>query len=203
MDLFTVQAVLRAAADRPEVALVAQSMAGLTAPLVCTRRPVRLLVLLNAMIPALGETGREWWTTSGYEAFRATDGRQRQGADADGDEEGGFDPIEAFFHDVPPDVVAEAMARGEPAQSSRPFEDPWPLPGWPDVPTKVLASTSDRFFPVAFQRRLARERLGLVPDELPGGHLVSLSRPAELADRLVSYVREPSGSEKGLQPDRR
>jgi hypothetical protein len=71
------------------------------------------------------------------------------------------------------------------------------------VPTKVLASTHDRFFPVDFQRRLARERLGLVPDELPGGHLVSLSRPAELADRLVSYVREPSGSGKGLQPDRR
>ena len=195
------QAVLRAAANRPEVALVAQSMAGLTAPLVCARRPVRLLVLLNAMIPTPRETGNQWWTTSGYEAFRAADGRQPQGADLD--EDGGFDPIEAFFHDVPPDVVAEAMARGEPAQSSRPFEDPWPLAGWPDVPTKVLASTSDRFFPVDFQRRLARERLGLVPDELPGGHLVALSRPAELADRLVSYLREPSGSQKDPQPDRR
>src|SRR5918911_500300 len=88
-----------------------------------------------------------------------------------------------------------------PPPPSRPFEDPWPLAGWPDVPTKVLASTSDRFFPVAFQRRLARERLGLVPDELPGGHLVALSRPAELADRLVSYLREPSGSQKDPQPD--
>jgi hypothetical protein len=26
------------------------------------------------------------------------------------------------------------------------------------------------------------------PDEMPGGHMVMLSRPAELADRLVSYL---------------
>jgi pimeloyl-ACP methyl ester carboxylesterase len=187
LEVYT-HVVVRAAAGHPDIALVAQSMAGLTAPLVCARRPVRLLVLLNAMIPAPGETGGRWWTASGYEAFRAPDGGG-EGADADGD---GFDPIETFFHDVPPEVVAEAMARGEPRQSSRPFDDPWPLTSWPDVPTRVLASTEDRFFPVAFQRRLARERLGLVPDEMPGGHLVALSRPGDLADRLVGYLRAAS-----------
>src|SRR5918911_733547 len=90
-----------------------------------------------------------------------------------------------------------------PPPPSRPFEDPWPLAGWPDVPTKGLAATHDRFFPVAFPRRLARERLGLVPDELPGGPLVALSRPGELADRLVSYLREPAVSAKGMHPDQR
>jgi pimeloyl-ACP methyl ester carboxylesterase len=80
------------------------------------------------------------------------------------------------------------MASGEPRQSSRPFEDLWPLTTWPGVPTRVLAATDDRFFPVAFQRRLAQERLGLVADEMPGGHLVALSRPRELADRLVAYL---------------
>jgi pimeloyl-ACP methyl ester carboxylesterase len=74
------------------------------------------------------------------------------------------------------------------AQSGRPFEDPWPLPGWPDVPTRVLAGRDDRFFPIGFQRRVADERLGLPVDEVPGGHLVALSRPVELADRLVSYL---------------
>jgi pimeloyl-ACP methyl ester carboxylesterase len=179
------EAVVRAAADRADIALVAQSMGGLTAPLVCVRRPVRLLVLLNAMIPAPGETGSEWWTTSGYASFGGSDGGEPH-ADADGG--AGFDPVQAFFHDVPPEVVAEAMARGEPQQSSRPFEDPWPLSTWPGVPTRVLAAAGDRFFPVAFQRRLAQERLVLVADEMPGGHLVALSRPGELADRLVAYL---------------
>jgi hypothetical protein len=32
------------------------------------------------------------------------------------------------------------------------------------------------------------ERLGIGVDEMPGGHLVALSRPAELADRLVAYA---------------
>jgi pimeloyl-ACP methyl ester carboxylesterase len=47
-------AVIRALGnhDRENLGLVAQSMAGFTAPLVCNRVPVALLVLLNAMIPS-------------------------------------------------------------------------------------------------------------------------------------------------------
>src|SRR6185312_6428948 len=41
--------------------LVAQSLAGFTAPLVCERLRVDLLVLLNATIPRPGETGNDWW----------------------------------------------------------------------------------------------------------------------------------------------
>ncbi|MGY2128561.1 alpha/beta fold hydrolase [Blastococcus sp. SYSU DS0617] len=149
------------------VVLVGQSMGGLTAPLVCDRLPVRLLVLLNAMVPSPGETGGAWWTNTGH-------------ADPG-------DPTEAFFADVPADVAAAVQA--EPfEQADRPFADPWPLDRWPDVPTRVLAGRDDRFFPLDFQRRIARDRLGLTVDELPGGHLVALSRPAELADRLVSYL---------------
>ena len=73
-------------------------------------------------------------------------------------------------------------------QSGRPFEDPWPLSHWPDVPTRVVAGRDDRFFPIEFQRRVAEERLGLPVDEVPGGHLVALSRPSELADLLESYL---------------
>ncbi len=56
---------------------------------------------------------------------------------------------------------------------------------WPDVPTTVLAGGDDRFFPPEFQRRVARERLGLPVDVLPGGHLAALSHPLELAERLA------------------
>jgi hypothetical protein len=31
------------------------------------------------------------------------------------------------------------------------------------------------------------ERLGIVPDEMDGGHLPALSRPKELASRLEAY----------------
>jgi Alpha/beta hydrolase family len=48
--------VIRAIAERSDVVLVAQSLAGFTAPLVCARAPVRKVVFVNAMIPKPGET---------------------------------------------------------------------------------------------------------------------------------------------------
>ncbi len=175
-------AVVAAAGDARDVVLVAQSMAGFTAPLVCDRLPVRLLVLLNAMIPDPGETGGGWWENTGqhkaYAELAAAQGRVLS------DE---FDVVGVFFHDVPDDVTAEAMAGG-PEQSDTPFEQPWPADRWPDVPTRVLVGRDDRLFPLEFQRRVAQERLGLPVDEIPGGHLLALSRPRELADRLESYA---------------
>jgi pimeloyl-ACP methyl ester carboxylesterase len=56
---------------------------------------------------------------------------------------------------------------------------------WPDVPIRVVAGADDRFFPVEFQRRVARERLGIEADVLPGGHLAAVSRPDELAAYLL------------------
>ncbi len=68
------------------------------------------------------------------------------------------------------------------------FSEPWPLAAWPDVPTRVLAPRDDRLFPLDFQRRVARERLGLEVDEMAGGHVPMLARPAELATRLVELA---------------
>ncbi|MGY1636615.1 alpha/beta fold hydrolase [Geodermatophilus sp. SYSU D00742] len=165
--------------DRPLV-VVGQSMGGLTAPLVATRVPVDLLVLLNAMVPRPGESGGDWWAATGQADAQAQaardDGRPYDPGDLDA----------AFTHDVPAEVLATGPSAS--AQSATPFAEPWPLERWPDVPTRVLAGHDDRFFPPAFQRRVAAERLGLPVDEVPGGHLVALSRPVELADRLVAYV---------------
>ena len=173
--------VVAAIGDRSPVVLVAQSMGGLTAPLVCERVPVALLVLVNGMVPRPGETGGEWWTVTG-QGEAAAGYLQELGLTAELDDDG------TYFHDVPADVVAAAKEQ-EFAQSGRPFEDPWPLERWPDVPTRLVAGREDRLFPLEFQRRVAAERLGLDVDEMPGGHLVALSRPAELADRLESYLR--------------
>src|SRR4051812_20458599 len=58
--------VARAAGDRPDLVVVAQSAGGFTAPLVCDRVPVRLLVLVAPMIPAPGEAPAEYWTNTRY-----------------------------------------------------------------------------------------------------------------------------------------
>jgi pimeloyl-ACP methyl ester carboxylesterase len=172
--------VVGAIGNRTGVVLVGQSMGGLTAPLVCERVPVELLVLVNAMIPLPGETGGEWWSVTGQGAAQAAHWA-RLGLPGEPDDD------TAFFHDVPADVVAAAQDQPF-SQSGRPFEDPWPLRRWPDVPTRIVAARDDRLFPAVFQRKVASERLGLDVDEVPGGHLVALSRPAELADRLVAYL---------------
>ncbi len=54
---------------------------------------------------------------------------------------------------------------------------------------RVLAGMDDRFFPVEFQRRVARDRLGIEIETIPGGHLVALSNPQGLTDRLLDYER--------------
>jgi pimeloyl-ACP methyl ester carboxylesterase len=172
-------AIVAAIGNRTRLVLVALSLAGFSAPLVCARRPVDLLVLLNAMIPRPGETGGEWWSDTGQGAaqrdYLAGIGLSPEAAQ---------DDAVLYFHDVPADVVADALRRGDPAQSMTPMSQPWPLTAWPDVPTRVLVGRDDRLFPAAFQRRVARERLGIEADEIDGGHLVALSRPRELAERL-------------------
>jgi pimeloyl-ACP methyl ester carboxylesterase len=177
--------VVRAIGDRTDLVVVAQSLGGFTAPLVCDRVPTRLLVLLAAMIPAPGESGGDWWANTGWdEAHRAQ--AERDGRSL----EGGFDVVAEFLHDLPADVTAEVLARGERGQSGTPMEKPWPLDRWPDVPTRVLLCRDDRFFPAPFMRRVALERLGITPGEMPGGHLPALGHPRELVERLESYRAE-------------
>jgi pimeloyl-ACP methyl ester carboxylesterase len=163
------------------VSLVGQSMGGFTVPLVAERVPVVGIVLLNAMVPKPGEPAGEWWAATGWEAARAAYA-EREGRTAEG-----LDPLVDFFHDVPQAVVDEAMAAGAPDQSGTPLEKPWPLAAWPDVPTRFLQGREDRFFPLEFQRRVVAERLpGVEVEELPGGHLLALSRPVELAEALIA-----------------
>jgi pimeloyl-ACP methyl ester carboxylesterase len=161
--------------------VVAQSMGGFVAPLLCSRVPVSLIILVNAMVPAPGESPGAWWANTG-----SSDAR-RVAAERDGRSiEGEFDPVAEFLHDIPQDVMVNVLARGEPRQSDTPFEIPWPLDGWPDVPTKAIICRGDRLFPVEFQRRVLRDRLGITPYEMDGGHCVAWSRPTELASRLAA-----------------
>jgi pimeloyl-ACP methyl ester carboxylesterase len=164
--------VADAIGDRRDTVVAAQSAGAFVAPLVADRVPVALLVLVAGLVPAPGETAGDWWANTGYEPPR-----------------GGWsgDVRATFYHDVPKEIADEAMKRGR-GQSDRPAMEPWPLEAWPDVPTRFVLCRDDRLLPADFLRRVVRERLGLVPDEIDAGHCVALSRPTELAERLDGYV---------------
>jgi pimeloyl-ACP methyl ester carboxylesterase len=178
-------AVVEAIGDRDEVVLVASSMGAFTAPLVSTRRAVDLIVLLNAMVPVPGETFNDWWSNTDSGPARRAYHEKVGLSPAERDDDGVI-----YYHDLPADLKAAAQERTWQDQSMTPLVEPWPLAAWPDVPTRVLAARDDRMFPLDFQRRIARERLGLEVDEIDGGHMVALSNPVWVADRLESYRRD-------------
>ena len=159
-------AVVNAVGERQEVIVVGHSFGGFTAPLVCARIPVDLLVLVAAMIPSPGELFDDWWANASYV-------------------ESGDDDV--FYHDVPSELAAEAKRR-ERDEAAKALRERWPLDRWPDTPTRYLLCHDDRMFTPAWARRHARERLGIEADEMDGGHYVALSRPVELAEHLDAYA---------------
>ena len=140
-----------------------------------------LIVLVNPMVPAPGEAPGQWWEATGQPAARV-DYFKRIGLDRTE-----FDPIEDFFHDVPEPVRQVALSQPEPPSPTHRSNSRGRWTRWPDVPTRVVQGSDDRLFPLEFQRRVVRERLGLDVDVIPGGHLMALSRPREVAERLESY----------------
>jgi pimeloyl-ACP methyl ester carboxylesterase len=166
--------VIEAIGERTDLVVVAQSLGGFTAPLVCERVPVKLLVLVAPMIPVPGEAPADYWTDTRY------DEEVREHYD---------DEVALFYQDVPPELVSEALKRGR-RQSETRMGEPSPLNAWPDVPTRDLLCRNDRLFPAHFLRRVARERLAITPDEIDSGHTPALSRPKELADHLEAYAAE-------------
>jgi pimeloyl-ACP methyl ester carboxylesterase len=166
--------VIDAIDDRTDVILVAQSAGGFTAPLVASHAPVELIVLVAGMIPRPGEKGDDWFANT-----RFNEAARNSGVDYS-------DEIAVFYNDLPPEL-AEAAMRHSRTQADRPAQEPWPLEGWPGIPTRYLLCTEDRFFPAGWMRGVVQERLGITPDEIESGHCAALSRPRELAERLEAY----------------
>ena len=170
--------VASAIGSRDNVVLVAMSLGGFTAPLVAAKVPVSAMVFVNAMIPRPGETPGEWWDDTGWSDARVA-AAKRGGYSTE------FDLAVYFLHDVPPDIAAA----GEPYQRPEAdvaFGSACDFSAWPPLPIRAVAGADDRSFPLAFQQALARDRLGLEADVLPGGHLIALAHPAELASYLLA-----------------
>jgi pimeloyl-ACP methyl ester carboxylesterase len=177
--------VVDAIGSHSDVVLVAGSLGGFTAPLVCERVPVRELVLINAMIPEPGETARGWWTHTGALSAQAEAARAGN--------YGPFDEATYFLHDIDPAVAAEGeQYRRSEAEAA--FESVCDFKAWPATRIRVVAGQDDRFFPLDLQRRVARDRLGLDVDVFPGGHLLPLAQPRLVADYLLQTGREATDS---------
>jgi hypothetical protein len=164
--------------SRGDVVLVAMSLGGFTAPLVAKKVPVSAIVFVNAMIPSPGETAGAWWDNTGWPDARVAAAKQ-----------GGYstevDLAVYFLHDVPPEVAATGEPHQRP-EADAAFASVCDFDGWPPVEIRAVAGADDRFFPVAFQQALARDRLGIEADVLPGGHLIALAHPTELARYLLA-----------------
>jgi pimeloyl-ACP methyl ester carboxylesterase len=164
--------VMDAIGDHRDLVIVGQSLGAFTAVVVGGRVAAQLLVLVAPMIPAPREPPADYWTNTRY----GDESRERYD-----------DAVALFYQDVPPELASEALQRGR-YQSEARLSEPAPFDAWPDVPTKVLLCRDDRLLPPSFVRRVARDRLGITPDEIDGGHTPALSRPTELAARLMAYA---------------
>lgn len=176
------ESVVELVSARTDVVIVGHSFGAFTAPLVAERLSADLLVLMAGMIPSPGESPDQWWGNSGYLTASAAQSAK------DGGKTGNEDPLVSFYNGVPRELADEALRRERAHPSQAAMENPWPLPEWPDVPTRFVLFADDRFFPAEFMRDLAETRLGVVADELPGGHCAMLSRPVEIAELLAGYV---------------
>ena len=153
--------------------VVEQFLGEATAPLVCTRIPVDLLVLVARMIPAPGELFADWSANTGYEESSTDD---------------------VFYHDVPLGLAARAQRRERVEASKRARESHGRSTGGPTPRRGISCAAEDRVFTAAASPgvtpvKQAQHRAGR-DGRRPLRHL---GRPGELADRLDAYA--------GIMPD--
>lgn len=161
-----------------DLVVVGQSMGGFTAPVVASRHSGARIVLVAPMIPQPGETPGQYFQHVDLET-----------AQRDAAKKGGYDPSfdvqRIFLHDVAPEVAEQLMVRGEPEQAETIFAQPFPVDEWPDAPTRVIACTEDRMFPLPLVTRVARDRLDVQVEPLHSGHLAGFSHPDQLAQLIL------------------
>src|SRR5438876_3177977 len=178
--------VVRALSGHDDVVLVGHSLASLVIPLVAERRAVRGMVFLCS-VPLLpgAPVGPDLVSMVTPEFATAARFHDDLGRDVLDNESA----RRLFFHDCDADVAARAVSRLRP-QGPRPLAEPSPLTAWPDVPSLVVLTDDDRAVSASWAVGAAKRWLGRDPIVLPGSHSPFLSRPAALAEALVTAAEE-------------
>jgi len=170
-----VNALDRSGMNPADVVCVAHSASGMYLPLIAERWSPRRMVFLAAVVPRPG--------VSIIEQYRA-DPSMFNPAWV------GQNPLEDrvaldfVYHDCPPDRLDWALSTRLVFYAKRAMNEPCSLRSWPAVPSTYVVCSDDRTITPAWQRKAARELLGVEPIELPGGHCPHVSRPDALADLL-------------------
>jgi pimeloyl-ACP methyl ester carboxylesterase len=181
------RAIDDAGADPKEVLLVTHSLGGLVAPAVATRRPLRAVVYLCALVPEPGLTFSEQLSVSPEPVLLFEGGRMvdEQGRSYWGDPEV---TARVMYGDLSPEDAGWASERLRP-QAQKSQAEPSPAP--PDgLRVESIIGVNDRVVSPAWSRRVARERLGVEPVELPTGHFPMITHPQPLADALAQLDPE-------------
>ena len=164
--------------QRPEdVVCVAHSASGLFLPIIAEYWRPRRIVFLAAFIPRPGVSAMQQIRTDRDPAiFNPAWLGKNHMDDAIA--------LEFVFHDCPPARLAWALSTRIYFYAKQAIEEPCPLTTWPPVPATYIACADDRTITPAWQCKAARERLGVEPIVIPGGHCPHVSRPETLADVL-------------------
>lgn len=167
-----------------DVVLVGHSFAGSTIPLVARHRPLRRLVFLCALVPRPGASAADRYAGDPVfvEGFRGSTATRDDGASYWADPDAA---VRCFYHDCGATDATWAASRLR-AQSQAPSLEAWPMDALPDVPRSSILCRDERCIDPDWSRSMSRDLLGVEPLELDGGHSPFLSRPAQLADVLVS-----------------
>jgi pimeloyl-ACP methyl ester carboxylesterase len=165
-----------------DVVVVGHSLGALVVPIVGGRVPVRRAVMVAGILGA---------PRASLESLAAVDTDRDLplgDEEIETDSEGRFRFSEsgarrALFHDCPPAAADAAIARLRFQRSM------WTqVANFDEWPTEIVSitCTGDRVVNPTWAERVARERLGVEPVRLQGGHSPFLARPAELAGILMA-----------------
>jgi pimeloyl-ACP methyl ester carboxylesterase len=173
--------------DAEDVFLVPHSLGGLVGPVVARRRPLKGLVYLCALVPEPGLSFGEQISTSDHPILTISGGREL-------DEQGRShwpDPdatARIMYSDLEPADARWAFERLRP-QAQRSQGEPSPEPP-AALRVESIVGTEDRMVSPDWSRRVARERLGVEPIEIPTGHFPMITHPELLADELAKLDAE-------------
>ena len=183
LDEYAATAVASLGGERTGVVVVGHSLGALVAPVVAHRLGARRMVMLAGIIGAPGASLESLATVDADRDLPSVDD------DFQSDAHGRFrfSPGGArrlLYHDCPPAVAEAAIGRLRFQRSM--WREVADFRSWPDTEIVSITCAEDRVVNPAWSNRVARERLGVEPLLLSGGHSPFLARPGELAELLVA-----------------